>query len=172
MLLRNAHPIRDNLAFVMLYTLNGQWTNLLPLFVSSEHLLKIDSSAMFKSYSCKFFISGVNRIIGVSDITANRKIWKILLAEFLGTFFLVSVGIASTTGAWKTGYAPTMVQIALTFGLVVATLAQVIHFQSVFLKSPGILRNLGKLQGFRMSVEFGKIVEFGKNVEFRRIMKF
>lgn len=70
-------------------------------------------------------ISGVNRIVGVSDITNNRKIWKILLAEFLGTFFLVSVGIASTTGQWKTGYAPTMVQIALTFGLVVATLAQV-----------------------------------------------
>lgn len=75
---------------------------------------------------CICLFSGVNRIVGLSDITNNRKIWKILLAEFLGTFFLVSVGIASTTGAWKVGYAPTMVQIALTFGLVVATLAQVI----------------------------------------------
>lgn len=69
--------------------------------------------------------AGVNRIIGVSDITNNRKIFKILLAEFLGAFFLVSIGIASTTGAWGDGYKPTMVQIAFTFGLVVATLAQV-----------------------------------------------
>ncbi|XP_055319727.1 aquaporin AQPAe.a isoform X2 [Sitodiplosis mosellana] len=66
----------------------------------------------------------VNRIIGVSDITNNRKIWKILLAEFLGTFFLVAIGIASTTGAWSDEYKPSMVQIAFTFGLVVATLAQ------------------------------------------------
>lgn len=72
-----------------------------------------------------YFFTGVNRIIGVSDIMNNRKIWKILLAEFLGTFFLVSVGIASTTAAWEDGYKPSMVQIALTFGLVVATLAQV-----------------------------------------------
>lgn len=72
-----------------------------------------------------FFFAGVNRIIGVSDITNNRKIWKILLAEFLGTFFLVSIGVASTTGLWATDYKPSMVQIAFTFGLVVATLAQV-----------------------------------------------
>jgi len=69
---------------------------------------------------------GVNRIIGVSDITNNSKIWKVLLAEFLGTFFLVAVGVASTSGDWNPGYAPSMVQIALTFGLVVATIAQAI----------------------------------------------
>lgn len=47
-----------------------------------------------------------------------------LVAEFLGTFFLVSIGIGSTMG-WGGDYAPTMTQIAFTFGLVVATLAQV-----------------------------------------------
>uniref|UniRef100_A0A2M4D5K1 Putative aquaporin aqpan.g n=1 Tax=Anopheles darlingi TaxID=43151 RepID=A0A2M4D5K1_ANODA len=46
-----------------------------------------------------------------------------LVAEFLGTFFLVAIGIGSTTG-W-TDYSPTLTQIAFTFGLVVATLAQV-----------------------------------------------
>lgn len=62
-------------------------------------------------------------IIGVADITDNRNIWRILIAEFLGTFLLVSIGIGSTT---KIGdYVPTVLQIALTFGLVVATLAQV-----------------------------------------------
>lgn len=64
-------------------------------------------------------------MIGVADVTNNRKIWQILLAEFIGTFLLVSIGIASTTSGWSPGYKPEMVQIALTFGLVVATLAQV-----------------------------------------------
>ena len=48
-----------------------------------------------------------------------------LVAEFLGTLLLVSIGIGSTTGNWDKDYAPTITQIALTFGLVVATLAQV-----------------------------------------------
>uniref|UniRef100_A0A182PME9 Aquaporin n=1 Tax=Anopheles epiroticus TaxID=199890 RepID=A0A182PME9_9DIPT len=65
---------------------------------------------------------GVKQIVGVSDITENRNIWRMLIAEFLGTFFLVAIGIGSTTG-W-TDYSPTLTQIAFTFGLVVATLAQ------------------------------------------------
>lgn len=48
-----------------------------------------------------------------------------LFAEFLGTFFLVAVGVACTTAGWVDGYKPSMVQIAFTFGLVVATIAQV-----------------------------------------------
>lgn len=68
-------------------------------------------------------VSGLKKIIGVADITDNRNIWKALLAEFIGTFLLVSIGIGSTT-AWP-DYSPTLVQIAFTFGLVVATLAQV-----------------------------------------------
>lgn len=66
----------------------------------------------------------MKEIVGVGDITDNRNIWRMLVAEFLGTLLLVSIGIASTTG-WGQGYEPSMVQIALTFGLVVATLAQV-----------------------------------------------
>lgn len=65
----------------------------------------------------------MKQIVGVSDITENRNIWRMLVAEFLGTFFLVAIGIGSTTG-W-TDYSPTLTQIAFTFGLVVATLAQV-----------------------------------------------
>lgn len=88
--------------------------------------------------SLDFHFAGLKSIIGVSDITDNRNIWKALIAEFLGTFLLVSIGIGSTTG-W-TNYAPSIVQIAFTFGLVVATLAQVrkpkslanSHYFSVF----------------------------------------
>lgn len=67
--------------------------------------------------------AGLKKIIGVADITDNRNIWKALLAEFIGTLLLVAIGIGSTTG-WP-DYSPTLVQIAFTFGLVVATLAQV-----------------------------------------------
>nr|BAQ25599.1 Drip1 aquaporin [Belgica antarctica] len=66
---------------------------------------------------------GMKEIVGVQDITDNRNIWRMLIAEFLGTLLLVSIGIASTTG-WGGGYEPSIPQIALTFGLVVATLAQ------------------------------------------------
>ncbi|KAG5675059.1 hypothetical protein PVAND_004996 [Polypedilum vanderplanki] len=66
---------------------------------------------------------GVKEIVGVQDITDNRNIWRMLVAEFLGTLLLVSIGIASTTG-WGNGYEPSIPQIALCFGLVVATLAQ------------------------------------------------
>uniref|UniRef100_A0A182VL82 Aquaporin n=1 Tax=Anopheles merus TaxID=30066 RepID=A0A182VL82_ANOME len=75
---------------------------------------------------------GVKQIVGVSDITENRNIWRMLVAEFLGTFFLVAIGIGSTTG-W-TDYSPTLTQIAFTFGLVVATLAQ--QPRATFVTSP------------------------------------
>lgn len=71
-------------------------------------------------------MAGVKQIVGVSDITENRNIWRMLIAEFLGTFLLVSIGIGSTMGwAGDDASKPTMTQIAFTFGLVVATLAQV-----------------------------------------------
>lgn len=67
----------------------------------------------------------MKEIVGVQDITDNRNIWKMLIAEFLGTLLLVSIGIASTTNFGEGSPEPSIVQIALTFGLVVATLAQV-----------------------------------------------
>jgi hypothetical protein len=64
-------------------------------------------------------------IIGYSDITDDATIWRALAAEFVGTFFLVLVGCASVSASWSPGYAPSMSQIALTFGLAVATMVQV-----------------------------------------------
>ncbi|GLV40995.1 drip [Carabus blaptoides fortunei] len=65
---------------------------------------------------------GSKSFLGLSDITDNRHIWRMLIAEFLGTFILVFIGCGSTM-AWD-NQAPSIVQIALTFGLLVATLAQ------------------------------------------------
>ncbi|XP_022225069.2 aquaporin isoform X2 [Drosophila obscura] len=59
----------------------------------------------------------MSKLVGVADITEDKKIWRILLGELVGTFFLVFVGVGSTTS----GSVP---QIAFTFGLTVATLAQ------------------------------------------------
>lgn len=81
-------------------------------------------SHWLKLYPFDLQFLGVKQLVGVADITENRNIWRMLVAEFLGTFFLVSIGIGSTMG-WGGDYAPTMTQIAFTFGLVVATLAQV-----------------------------------------------
>nr|QGW35751.1 Aquaporin AQPAn.G [Locusta migratoria migratoria] len=70
-------------------------------------------------------LRGAKAIIGLHEVTDTRTIWRQLAAEFLGTFFLVLLGCGSTTAQWTEGYAPTTVQIALTFGLAVATIAQV-----------------------------------------------
>jgi hypothetical protein len=63
--------------------------------------------------------------VGVSQVKMPQKdIWRCLGAEFLGTFFLVLIGCGSTlpvAGAEE----PTLLGIALCFGLLVATLAEV-----------------------------------------------
>ncbi|XP_023708710.1 aquaporin AQPAn.G [Cryptotermes secundus] len=67
--------------------------------------------------------TGAKAVIGLHDITDNRNIWRMLSAEFLGTFFLVLVGCSSIT-PWDGS--PSVVQIAFTFGLAVATIVQAV----------------------------------------------
>ena len=68
--------------------------------------------------------STVEEALGFKEMVRNRDLWKALLAEFLGTLLLTLIGCFSTIG-WEDSYAPSMVQIALSFGITVATLAQV-----------------------------------------------
>ncbi|EDW31983.1 GL10680 [Drosophila persimilis] len=71
------------------------------------------------------------KFLGVADITENKNIWRMLLGELLGTFFLIAIGVGSTTS----GSVP---QIAFTFGLTVATLAQAWgHLQRLVNIKPG-----------------------------------
>jgi aquaporin related protein len=65
--------------------------------------------------------AGARAVIGLQDITDNRNIWRMLSAEFLGTFFLVLVGCSSIT-PWDGP--SSVIQIAFTFGLAVATIVQ------------------------------------------------
>lgn len=71
------------------------------------------------------FVAETNNFVGLSDLTDNRNLWRQLLAECLGTFLLVSVGLCSTI-AFENNK-PTNLQIAITFGLIVATVVQVIR---------------------------------------------
>ncbi|XP_073816305.1 aquaporin isoform X1 [Musca autumnalis] len=66
----------------------------------------------------------MSAVVGVKDVTDNKKIWRQLLAELIGTFFLVVIGVGSCTGGSE--WSPSIPQIAFTFGLTVATLAQAI----------------------------------------------
>ncbi|KAH8297143.1 hypothetical protein KR044_005392, partial [Drosophila immigrans] len=64
-------------------------------------------------------LADMSKFVGVADITENKKIWRMLLGELVGTFFLVFIGVGSTASG-----SATVAQIAFTFGLTVATLAQ------------------------------------------------
>lgn len=70
-----------------------------------------------------FVVVGVGDIVGISEITDSTLIWRQLIAEFIGTLILVLIGCGSIIriGETESSY----VQIGLTFGLLVATLAQV-----------------------------------------------
>lgn len=71
-------------------------------------------------------VSEFRRVFGMDEMQNVNQLAKALLAEFLGTGFLVFVGCGSCIGGWDIGYKPTMVQIALAFGVAVATIAQCI----------------------------------------------
>jgi len=62
--------------------------------------------------------------VGLSELAQTRDFSKALLAEFLGTLFLVFLGCLSTIAWPEPGYQPSMVQEAIAFGITVATMVQ------------------------------------------------
>ncbi|KAK8736914.1 hypothetical protein OTU49_004719 [Cherax quadricarinatus] len=52
--------------------------------------------------------------------------WKAIIAEFLGTMLLVFLACGSCLGGWSEGYSPSVVQIAFSFGISVASIAQAV----------------------------------------------
>jgi len=62
------------------------------------------------------------KILGVEEFTESTKIWRMLCAEFLGAFSLLFFGCGTIMHVEG---AVLVVQVALTFGLTIAVLAQV-----------------------------------------------
>ena len=62
------------------------------------------------------------KVLGVEELTDSHKIWRMLCAEFLGTFFLVMVGCGSIVYANNDVL---VVQVALAFGFIIAAMVQV-----------------------------------------------
>uniref|UniRef100_T1IS40 Aquaporin n=1 Tax=Strigamia maritima TaxID=126957 RepID=T1IS40_STRMM len=66
--------------------------------------------------------TAIIKFLGCNELK-KANIWKSLIAEFIGTFFLVLVGCGSCIG-WS--ITADLVQIALAFGVTVATMVQCI----------------------------------------------
>lgn len=66
---------------------------------------------------------GTTSIIGLSDVTDNKLIWRQLVAELVGTFLLTSIGVASCIAITEAN-APATTSIALCFGLLVGSIVQ------------------------------------------------
>ncbi|XP_078392629.1 aquaporin-1-like [Cetorhinus maximus] len=82
---------------------------------------------------------------------AQRKsFWRALLAEFLGMTIFVFLSIGSATSWTPGGFPADVVQIALTFGLAIATLAQSIGHVSGAHLNPAV--TLGLLAGCQVSL--------------------
>ncbi|KAL7637053.1 UNVERIFIED_CONTAM: hypothetical protein RMT77_012811 [Armadillidium vulgare] len=69
-------------------------------------------------------ITDAKDYVGLNEFSKGMGLWKALIAEFIGTLFLVFVGCGSCIGAWSDTYEASVVQIALAFGITVATMAQ------------------------------------------------
>lgn len=77
---------------------------------------------LFRSFS---LVAGAKDFVGLEEVT-KVEFLVMLFAETLGTFLLVLIGCASCI-TWTVENPPTVVHIAFTFGLAVASLAHVSH---------------------------------------------
>jgi len=68
-------------------------------------------------------VNKTSSIIGLSDVTDNKLIWRQLIAELAGTFLLTSIGVASCITI-NADNSPHTTSIALCFGLLVGSIVQ------------------------------------------------
>lgn len=79
----------------------------------------------------------VANVVGIQDVCGNKDLWKMLIAEFVGTLFLVLVGCGACIQGWTEGQKSSIVQIALSFGLAAAAVVQVnFNYNKILLVTP------------------------------------
>nr|CAG4640694.1 EOG090X02IK [Eulimnadia texana] len=69
-------------------------------------------------------ITRFGNIIGLGELSSSTNLWRAVIAEFISTLLLVFFGCASCVSEWRENYSPNIIQIALTFGIVIATMVQ------------------------------------------------
>lgn len=89
--------------------------------------------AHFILFLFPFFPAGAKDFVGLKEVT-EVKFLVMLFAETLGTFLLVLIGCASCI-TWTVGNPPTVIHIAFTFGLAVASLVHVSHLHLYIIAS-------------------------------------
>jgi len=85
---------------------------------------KIKSATRLMKGTCFMdFVEKMKKLFGTEDLGARKnEVWCMLTGEFVGTLFLVLFGCASCVSGF---HSPAdIVQIALAFGLTIATMAQ------------------------------------------------
>lgn len=74
-------------------------------------------------------LKGSGAYLGVGDLK-NKDTYKALLAELVGSMVLVLIGCGSCVNTYnevdKSGFKPTVIEIAFAFGIAVATMAQAV----------------------------------------------
>lgn len=64
---------------------------------------------------------------GCDEFSKNRDIWRMLMAEYVGPLFLVLIGCSSCVKGWnEENNDAQIVQVALAFGVTIATMAQAV----------------------------------------------
>ncbi len=84
------------------------------------------------------FWARMKNVFGCEEFSKNRDIWRMLMAEFVGPLFLVLIGCASCVEGWNEAYSPHIVQVALSFGVTIATMAQVQYLIFIIIIVDGI----------------------------------
>lgn len=70
------------------------------------------------------FLEKMRKLFGCDELGNKNDVWCMLTGEFVGTLFLVLFGCASCVTGWDKDHSPHIVQVALAFGITIATMAQ------------------------------------------------
>jgi aquaporin-4 len=88
----------------------------------------------------------------LEDLT-SPNLWRSLVAELVGTMFLVLLGCGAASGPMSAGKVPDVLQVSLTFGLIMATMVWCLSHVSGGYINPAIA--LGAVVTRRISIVRG-----------------